>query len=172
MRRTFSLAISGLLLSSALWQPAVADDLRKLFGIIAGEVIKKQLRQPQQQQQQQRARSQQQRRQQWAPQPQRQTIARQAEPRQPRMSLNIPWPFSAPWPRLVITKERSTASRDQATVGRSPTGKPRWMLRPPAIWCRGRSEPWSVSLLRLSPRRPLLLRPSPERPLHRWQPWR
>lgn len=180
MRRAIPLVISGLLLSSALWQPAAADDLRKLFGTIAGEVIKEQLRPPQQQrqraqpqpqQQQQRARSQQQRRQQSAPQPQRQTVARQAEPRQPQMSLDK---------RMAVQRGLAAAGHCEGEIdGILGSGSRRAI----ADWQASMGTPATGYLVpgqvrtssalhrRLSPRRPLLLRPSPELPLHRWQPW-
>lgn len=87
MRSTISLVMAGLLLSSTLGGPALADDLQRLFGTIAGEIIREQMRQPQQAQPQ-RTQPQTQRREPSASQPQRQTAPRQPRPQQPQMSLD------------------------------------------------------------------------------------
>lgn len=140
MRGTIPLVISSLLLSSAFCQPVAADELKRLFGTIAGEIIKEQMRQPQQQQQRsqpqqqrrQQAVPQQQRRQQSAPQPQRQTVARQPEPQQPQMSLDermavqralaAAGHYTGAIDGILGSGSRRAIASWQAAMGASPTG--------------------------------------------------
>lgn len=79
-----------LVLSTAAVQPAGADDLRRLFGTIAGEIVKEQMRQPRSQQPQPQVRQAPQAgtRQQVQPQArQRSQTPAAPQPQQPQMSL-------------------------------------------------------------------------------------